>query len=447
MKLWLNVTSSRDWKRPPVGVIRVEQRIRTELSIRLGASDFGLCHWLGTHFEELHLDELTKSIESPARASSSAEPGEPEIQSYTKREAIKAILRGLYSLSPKFVRKILQFSLRKVRSKIVGLKEGRLSRGARSEQRGTVATSVLAGAAHFFKPGDVLLSLGLDWDHLDVHALFSIKKLCGIRLVTCCYDLIPILFPQYCVGDVSAFFATYFIEMAHSSDLILCISKQSESDLRKFLHSTGAPIPKTTVFYLGDEIPSQGQAIDPAVEQVVSVPYILYVSSIERRKNHLTLYQAYHLLCSQYPIDSIPTLILVGMPGWGTAELLKDVELDPLVQGKIVILNSVRDADLNLLYSNALFCVYPSFYEGWGLPVAEALNFGKLVICSDQGSLPEVGADLVIYVSPWSALDWARTLWRYFDHRELIVEHETKVLARFEPRKWSESARQILDEV
>ena len=70
------------------------------------------------------------------------------------------------------------------------------------------------------------------------------------------------------------------------------------------------------------------------------------------------------------------------MPGWGVGDLLKDIELDPLTKGMIVQLNHVNDAELLRLYESSMFCVFPSLYEGWGLPVGEALSLGKAVLCS-----------------------------------------------------------------
>lgn len=99
-------------------------------------------------------------------------------------------------------------------------------------------------------------------------------------------------------------------------------------------------------------------------------------------------------------------MVFVGMEGWGVGELLKDIELDPLTRGLIVRLNRVSDAELRVLYEAARFCVFPSMYEGWGLPVGEALSMGKVVICSNRGSLPEVG-EVVRYVDPRNPQAWA----------------------------------------
>jgi hypothetical protein len=131
------------------------------------------------------------------------------------------------------------------------------------------------------------------------------------------------------------------------------------------------------------------------------------------------------------------------MPGWGVGDLLQDIELDPLTRGSIVQLNHVSDTELAYLYRQALFCIFPSLYEGWGLPVGEALAMGKAVVASGEGSLPEVGGDLVHYLPAWNPYEWADTIQAYVEHPELIAESERKVRAGYKPRQWSDTARTV----
>ncbi len=133
------------------------------------------------------------------------------------------------------------------------------------------------------------------------------------------------------------------------------------------------------------------------------------------------------------------------MPGWGVADLLKDIELDPIVSRHIVQLSHVNDAELCRLYEACEFFVYPSFYEGWGLPVAEALAFGKFVIASDRGSIPEVGGDLVEYVDPWNATAWAEAIEKYSKQPELVQSRARRVQTDYHSIHWSETAQAVMD--
>jgi hypothetical protein len=194
---------------------------------------------------------------------------------------------------------------------------------------------------------------------------------------------------------------------------------------------------------LGDNLPVGTQAISEEIAAIGQKPFLIFVSTIERRKNHEILYRAYHLLCRRGLKSKLPKLVFVGMPGWGVGDFLKDIELDPLTKGLIIQLNHVNDAELAYLYEKALFCLYPSLYEGWGLPVGEALATGKAVVASDQGSLPEVGGDLVRYVDPWNATAWAEALFELIDKPHKIREMEERVRENYNIRRWSDTSATI----
>ena len=194
---------------------------------------------------------------------------------------------------------------------------------------------------------------------------------------------------------------------------------------------------------LGDTLQSCKVDVSKEIVALKGQRFLLFVSTIERRKNHEVLYRAYHILCEKGHKESLPKLVFVGMPGWGVGDLLKDIELDPLTQGLIVQLNHVSDDDLNWLYKHAFFCVYPSLYEGWGLPVAEALVHGKAVVSSDKGSLPEVGGNLVKYLSPWDAYAWADVILEMCEHPERVAAMESKVKQGYKKRTWKQTAEVV----
>jgi glycosyltransferase involved in cell wall biosynthesis len=135
------------------------------------------------------------------------------------------------------------------------------------------------------------------------------------------------------------------------------------------------------------------------------------------------------------------------MQGWGVGDLLKDIELDPLTRDLIVRLHHVTDAELRALYDAAKFCVFPSLYEGWGLPVGEALSLGKAVLCSDRGSLPEVGGDLVRYVDPWSPRAWADEIYRLATDDVWRLGWEDKAKSEYGLRTWDETGVAVKVEI
>jgi glycosyltransferase involved in cell wall biosynthesis len=295
-----------------------------------------------------------------------------------------------------------------------------------------------------FSPGDVLISVGLDWDYPYYKEFYNLRKNNGIKVITCCYDLIPVIYPQYCVGAVSELFTSYFLDVADGSDMVLCISEQSRKDFLSLMDKTGGAKPATHIIPLGDNVPiSSEEVISSEVKAICSEPFILFVSTIERRKNHEVLYRAYHLLCSEGKRDYLPKLVFVGMKGWGVDELFSDIKLDPLTRDLIITINHISDSELRALYDAAKFCVYPSLYEGWGLPVGEALSLGKAVLSSDRGSLPEVGGEAVQYIDPWNPRDWADKIYRMATDDAWLTEWEQRTKQQYHSRTWSMTANSV----
>lgn len=412
--LWVNVTTSARWNRPPVGIVRVERAVTEHLQKLLGPDQCRLCIWQDDRFVEW--------VGTTA----------PEAQDKFD-QAVDLILprTAAFDLARPYVARAL--------------------RRYSAERTDAGNTQVVASIPHTKAPqmqparGDFVLTMGLDWDNGYVHRFHSLSRRDGLRFIAFCHDLIPVLFPQYCVSEVAKGFTEYFCQLSWGSVAVLCNSKQTLRDYNRLCHELGAPERRTAVVTLGDNIPAQRGKVGMEVEAVTRRPFILFVSTIERRKNHEVLYRAYHLLARRGLRDKLPTLLFVGMAGWGVGDLLKDIELDPFTKGLITQLNHVTDGELNHLYSKAEFCVYPSLYEGWGLPVGEALAMGKAVMCSTEGSLPEVGGDLVRYVPPWDAYAWADALQDWIENPSHRAEVEQRVVREYRPRQWSDAARVIAD--
>lgn len=460
--IWMNVTTSANWQRPPVGIVRVEQSLCVEFA-KLYGDRFKQCIWQDNRFVE-----WSPGVESQDTADERNHASQAVQQAYKpelapifpilpKRKALVALAQGLLSLAPSKLQPYLNRLLHALRPRVIRLlstdRMVRIMTRARRQAAavGELTTTLAPNKPNqrtLFSHGDILISIGLDWDYPYYKQFYALRKNYGVRVVTCCYDLIPVIYPQYCVNDVAGIFTSYFLDLADGSDLIMCISSQSEKDLKHMLHRTGGANPPTFVFPLGDNVPGAGTTpISQAIQAICQEPFILFVSTIERRKNHEVLYRAYHLLCSQGKRSTLPKLVFVGMQGWGVNDLLKDIELDPLTRNLIVRMNHVSDAELRTLYETAMFCVFPSLYEGWGLPVGEALSMGKAVICSNRGSLPEVGGELVRYVDPWNTQAWADEIYKMATDEEWRRQWEHKAKTEYHTRSWQDAALSVKEAI
>lgn len=170
--------------------------------------------------------------------------------------------------------------------------------------------------------------------------------------------------------------------------------------------------------------------------------YILSVGSIQPRKNLRRLIEAYSLLRRQQPEGKLPQLVLVGKNAWlydETLQSLKDRDL-----GSIVLTGYVPEADLPALYSGALCFIYPSYFEGFGLPPLEAMKCGAPVIVGNKTSLPEVVGDAALMIDPFDVGAIAAAIQRVITDSDFRSELRVKGMQRAKQFDWKETARRTL---
>lgn len=457
-RIWLDVTTLLGWRRPAVGVVRVESEC-AKAALAAG-DDMRFCRFdraTGFHVVEAAQVHAALARLSGEAAQSEASRGDgnaasapPVALSTRVKRLVLRVLERLPVRLADAIRGFLTSRKEAIRAGLRGLRELRTAVLGMLRPQPPAApapqTEAPVRAPIPFAAGDVYVSLGLDWDQKDLVYLYEQKTQTGFKALLFCYDIIPVKLPHLCVGDVASHFALYFVNVAWCADRVACISRRSMEDLRSLLAELGAPIPDMTVVRLGSDLPAQqpdaaaSSGSSPPVE-----PYILYVSTIERRKNHETLYKAYTRLVEQ-GVQGLPKLVFVGMPGWGVGDLMADLRLDPRVKDLIVCRDWVDDAELARFYRGALFTVFPSLYEGWGLAVAESLAHGKFCLASNAASIPEVGEDFVEYVDPWDVPQWAERLRFYIENAAAREAREQDIRRRYRPVLWKDSAAGILNE-
>jgi len=176
----------------------------------------------------------------------------------------------------------------------------------------------------------------------------------------------------------------------------------------------------------------------------ITPPFILGVGTLEPRKNLKALLEAFARLPSRWQTQF--QLVLAGKPGWGTANLEKYLQ-SYAQRSRVVLTGYVPEDDLRALYASAEMFVFPSFYEGFGLPVAEALASSCAVIASTAASVKEVAGSAAIFVDPSSPPEeWSRAIVRVAESAEL--RHSLAVAGWKQARQFSwESCAQRTSEV
>lgn len=172
--------------------------------------------------------------------------------------------------------------------------------------------------------------------------------------------------------------------------------------------------------------------------------YILTVGSIQPRKNIPRLIQAYAALCNESRIEPLPKLVVVGKRAWLYRETLA-AAANSAVRDQIIFTGYVPEEELPALYSSARCFVYPSYFEGFGLPTLEAMRCGTPTITGNRTCLPEVVGDGGLLVDPFDERAILEGIMRVLSDKQLRDELREKGLQRASSYDWKRTARQTLD--
>ncbi|MBN2223643.1 MAG: glycosyltransferase family 4 protein [Deltaproteobacteria bacterium] len=436
--IWFDVTGICNWNGPPVGFVRAELETARHLLLEFNGKTC-FCRYDSTR--DAHLEVFHKDIEIYIRRLDTYTEGSASSLSTGVGLRLKHFIKRMVQYLPERPQHTIIRSLRRCR---LILRKAKMMI-ARLLSRGLALFRLPAGSIERrLERGDVYITLRLDFESNIFSDMYAIKERTGIKVVGMCHDLIPVKFPHFLEIDYSQIFSCFIIDMARCADKILCNSRNTFRDLEEFLSTVNVHCPPLEVIRLGADIGAQMGTIGEQVRNICRVPYILFVSNIERRKNHEILHRAYKKLAETGQRD-LPRLVFVGRPGWSFDYIYSNIRLDQSINGLILTLKYVNDSELCSLYRHALFTVYPSLYEGWGLPVAESLARGKFCIASSTSSLPEVGGDFVEYLDPSDLPLWVDRLAYYFDNPEVVRDWEENIQSHYRPPTWVETTRAIVN--
>lgn len=223
------------------------------------------------------------------------------------------------------------------------------------------------------------------------------------------------------------------------ADAVVAVSRHTKADIERCFPGLRADV---CVIYPGVAARLPGHGAGYLGKWGIARPYILFVGTLEPRKNLARLLQAYAAL----PVEARrqADLVVAGGAGWGDVDLERAVAALDL-RGSVHLTGYVDERELSTLYENALFLAMPSLYEGFGLPLAEAMRYGLPALAADVSSLPEVAGEAALLVDPLDVEAIAHGLHRMIASPELrarLSQAAEKSVARFD---WDRAARQLLD--
>lgn len=303
-------------------------------------------------------------------------------------------------------------------------------------------TLKLPPQAHYIVPGS-----GWMQNSGYAEALVAFKNRYRLRLTPIMHDIIPVRFPFWFNDGYAPVFVHNLTVLLGNADHIMSVSQWTRQDIEYFASITPRLfLPQIGVFREGDEIgmlASRTKSSD-IEERFGKSSFVVCVGAIHQRKNHKLLYDVWLKLIERMG-KRTPKLILVGGVAWNGEELARAFRGDARVKDYIIILEHVDDHDLAWLYKHCIFTVYPSLYEGWGLPVSESLRYGKLCIASNASSVPEIAPEFVELLDPLDPSAWLTKIQFYAGSPRAREFREAKIAEHYRPFSWTQSASSLVD--
>lgn len=450
-----DLTTTAQWQGAAVGIVRVEQELarrgRHHLGNNLAFCIYDRAQSVVRILEDELADDLIGGrvrvdfVEQP----DSVPPSPPVVRSSLRRLIRAALLRNstVYYMAQRMRGSHL------TREQVLNIRAREL--GQTTAEQVLEATAIAPGQSEAIpleqlrhRPTQLdtqttIISGGLDWQYKDLRALWALKQRHGFSYCAIVYDLIPLRFPHFVPSSYVELLTEYFGELTWLADHAMCISETTKQDWVRHACEIGAEPTPSSVFPLGCDIPRNAKSLPSQLPSALhGKQFAMYVSTIEPRKNHRMLYEAWEECVRTGQVD--PTqhrLVFVGRKGWLFGDMLHQIETNPLTRDTIVLLHETSDEVLASLYQACSFVVFPTLYEGFGLPLAEALANGKLCVASNAAALSEIGGDLIMKLDPKDTIAWSNTIGRLMSSPSEVRAWEDCIKRHYRPTTWDNAAR------
>ncbi len=290
------------------------------------------------------------------------------------------------------------------------------------------------------RPADQFMVTGAFWIERDPTKNHAMIKRTGARLGAYIYDFIPLTTPEFVPRSAVNEFGHWAAELMLQLDFALTISDFVGREFVRLRQGAGLPPILVQTVPLAHELtPSQTEAGDSWSElpaELDGKEFVLCVGSIAAHKNHMMVLQCWRVLLDM-GIEP-PMLVFAGRLGFGVQDLREQLNTSDNVGGRVLIAEGLSDLAITTLYQHCLFTIFPSFTEGWGLPVGEALAHGKVCFASRMASIPEVGGSFVIQIDPYNARGTAEQIAAMLKDRRLLAAKEMEIRTKFRVRSWAD---------
>lgn len=259
------------------------------------------------------------------------------------------------------------------------------------------------------------------------------------RFICLVHDLIPIEFPEYARPNGAATHRLRVETMASLASGLIANSQATADSMARFL--AGATQLPIRVAHLGcDPLPAGGNIPLP-----IPQPYFVVLSTIEPRKNHLLLLHIWRRMVETLGPERTPHLAIVGRRGWENENVLDMLERCEAIRSHVHELAGLSDRGVSNLLHNARALLLPSFAEGYGMPVTEALMAGTPAICSNLPALREAGGIVPDFIDPLDGPAWTAAILDYVSDASEARHRQIERLRDWTPPGWGAHIATVLD--
>jgi glycosyltransferase involved in cell wall biosynthesis len=308
----------------------------------------------------------------------------------------------------------------------------RLVEGTDSVASITVEMAAKSWLWNWIFPGtgnSILFNTSTLW--LSQRAYATQIRLIGARPVFFIHDLLPISHPEYFPQGEKHFFLRGIRNALKICRGIVVNSRHTQTALSQCAREIGLPCPPTVVAPLAPSVVTAGASGGPPTDK----PYFVCVGTIQPRKNHHLLLHLWRHLVEQQGAEA-PRLYVIGQRGWECENVVDLLERCEQLKGFVFEDNACSDARLAAVLRHARALLMPSFAEGYGLPVAEALAAGVPVIASEVPAFREIGGDVPEYADPLDGQRWAELVREYARPGSARRAAQLDRMAAFRPTTW-----------
>jgi glycosyltransferase involved in cell wall biosynthesis len=298
-----------------------------------------------------------------------------------------------------------------------------------------VVSGVTAGVRRRDLAGSILFNVG--HSGLEDRHYSDLLRRMDVRPVFLVHDLIPITHPEFCRAGEREKHLKRMRTVLELAQGVITNSQATLDSLALFAESEQRVLPPATTAFLASPDMPAAPGRRPADR-----PYFVVLGTIEPRKNHLLLLQVWRRLVERMGKQA-PLLVIVGQIGWECENILDLLERCEQLRGHVLQLPACSDTDLANWLRHARALLFPSFVEGFGLPLVESLELGTPVIASDLTVFHEIAGDIPEYLDPLDGMGWMSMIIEYSARESRVRNRQLQRMSRFVAPTWEKHFKQV----